>query len=195
MTPILTVCAAAGAAPASPMTISPMTTPHIAASLPMVVFIASSPAAAAPCGRSPSSIIRRLLRQTPILCAGARHGADPVLVCRELRRRAGMDDLAVIEHIDVIGDLQAHAHVLLDEENRDALVAHPRDDAEDLADDERRQALRRLVEDEQLGVEQQGAADRQHLLLAARELAATIAAALGEAREKPVDARPGPRAG
>jgi hypothetical protein len=106
-----------------------------------------------------------------------------------------MNDLAVVEHVDVIGDFQAHPHVLLDEKDRDALVAHPGDDAEDLADDERRQALRRLVEDQEFRVEQQGAADRQHLLLAARELAAAIAAPLGETREKLIDARHGPRAG
>src|SRR5258708_9607038 len=176
MTPILTVCAAAGDAAARPMT-----TPHAAASplaradsLP-VMLIVSSPAVAVPCRCSPPSIIGRLFRQTPFLRAGAGHGADPLLVGGELGGRPGMNDLAVVEYVDVIGDLEAHAHVLLDEENRDALVAHPRDDAEDLADDERRQTLRRLVEDQELGVEEHGAADPPHLPVAARELAAAIA--------------------
>ena len=51
----------------------------------------------------------------------------------------------------------------------------------------------RLVHDQQPGLEQQGAADRQHLLLAARELAAAILLALGQARKELIDARDGPR--
>ena len=46
---------------------------------------------------------------------------------------------------------------------------------------QRRQALGRFVEDEELRVGHQAAADRQHLLLAAGELVAHVAAALGEA--------------
>ena len=65
--------------------------------------------------------------------------------------------------------------------------------AQQLLDDDRRQALGRLVEQQQLRVEHQRAGDRQHLLLAARELVAEVGAALGEAREHLVDPRDGPR--
>ena len=58
-----------------------------------------------------------------------------------------------------------------------------------LLDDRRREALGRLVHDQQPRVEQQRAADREHLLLAAGELRAAVPAALGEAREQLVDAR------
>ena len=67
----------------------------------------------------------------------------------------------------------------------------------DLGPDQRRQALGRLVEDQEPGVGHQGTADRQHLLLAARELAAHVALALAQAREQGVDALevPGPAVG
>ena len=54
--------------------------------------------------------------------------------------------------------------------------------------DQRRQPLGGLVQDQQLGVGHQGAADRQHLLLAARDLVAEVAAALGKPRQEGVDA-------
>ena len=47
-------------------------------------------------------------------------------------------------------------------------------------DDDRRQAFGRLVHDQQARIGQQRAADRQHLLLAAGELGAAVAAALGQ---------------
>ena len=69
---------------------------------------------------------------------------------------------------------------------RDQHLARP-------VDDDRRQALGRLVHDQQPRIAEQRAGDRQHLLLAAGELRAAIAAALGEPRKGLVDAldRPG----
>ena len=63
----------------------------------------------------------------------------------------------------------------------------------DLVDDDRRQALGRLVHDQQLGVAEQRPRDRQHLLLAAGQLRAAIAAPFGQPRKGLVDAldRPG----
>ncbi len=52
----------------------------------------------------------------------------------------------------------------------------------------RREPFGRLVEDEQLRIGHQCAADREHLLLAAGKLVAHVGAALGEAREEVVDA-------
>ncbi len=56
-------------------------------------------------------------------------------------------------------------------------------DAEDLGHDLRRQPERRLVQQQQLGPQHQRAADRQHLLLAARQRARLLVAALAEPRE------------
>ena len=59
---------------------------------------------------------------------------------------------------------------------------------EQFLDEDRREALKRLVEQDNARIEDQRTADREHLLLAAGELVAEIAAALGEAREQLVDA-------
>ncbi len=75
-----------------------------------------------------------------------------------------------------------------------ALLAEAHQHLLDLGDDDGREAFGRLVHDQQLRVGQQRARDRQHLLLAAGELAAAIVLALGEAREGVVDALDGPGA-
>src|SRR3712207_7034198 len=61
------------------------------------------------------------------------------------------------------------------------------DDLVDAVDDHRGQAQRRLVEEQQLGLGHQRAADGQHLLLAAGHRAALLPLALLEAREQRVD--------
>ena len=86
----------------------------------------------------------------------------------------------------------------VDDDRREAFVPHqPLDRSQQLVDDDRRQAFERLVEKEQLRVEDERARDREHLLLAAGELVAEVGLALVEAREHLVGAlrrpRPGPR--
>ena len=109
----------------------------------------------------------------------------------------GVDD-AVDAAVDHDGDVLRHrgrdADVLLDDEDGDlALLAEPHQHVLDLGDDDRREALGRLVHDQEARIGQQRARDRQHLLLAAGELAAAVGLALGEPRESLVDAldRPG----
>ena len=58
---------------------------------------------------------------------------------------------------------------------------------EQFLDDDRRQPLGRLVQQQHLRIERQRAADRQHLLLAAGELVAEIVAALLQPRKHLVD--------
>jgi hypothetical protein len=62
------------------------------------------------------------------------------------------------------------------------------DDLEDLLDEDRRQAHRRLVEHQQLRPGHQRPPDRAHLLFAARHRPGLLVLALGQAREEPVDA-------
>ena len=58
--------------------------------------------------------------------------------------------------------------VLLDQKHRHAVaLVEVADDLEDLLDDERREAERWLVEQEQARAAHQGAGDGEHLLLAA----------------------------
>jgi hypothetical protein len=74
--------------------------------------------------------------------------------------------------------------VLLDQEDRHLLLARdPADGLEDLPHNQRRQPKRGLVEQQQPRPAHQGAADRQHLLLAARQGAAALLAPLGQPGE------------
>ena len=72
---------------------------------------------------------------------------------------------------------------LLDEQDRRALLLDAAHDDEQLLDDRRGQAEGQLVDDEQLRLGDEGHRQRQHLLLAAREVAGHLVDALLEARE------------
>src|SRR5213592_4295891 len=107
-----------------------------------------------------------------------------------------MDDLAAVEDDRVVRDRQDLLRVLLDDDRREAFVQdQPLDRAQQFLDDDRRESLERLVEEEQLRVEDERARDREHLLLAARQLVAEVGLSLLEAREHLVDAARRPRAG
>ena len=87
--------------------------------------------------------------------------------------------------------------MLLDQQQRQIVLAlQAFEPGEQTIDDHWSQAFERLVHQQQRRVAHQCAADRQHLLLAARQLIAVIAAALGKRREEVVDfrQRPLPRA-
>jgi hypothetical protein len=103
-------------------------------------------------------------------------------------------DHAPLDHdVQLVGDRLGELHVLLDQQDRDALLAQQTDDAGELAHDQGRQPLARLVEQHHLGIGHQRPGDRQHLLLAARELRALVVGALaqrGEQVEQPGE-RPG----
>ena len=91
---------------------------------------------------------------------------------------AGVDDLAGLHHVGVVGGLERGPGVLLDQQDRDPEALQRRHDVEDLAHDERREPEARLVEQQQAGLCHQRAAKRQHLLLAAGQRAGQLATAL-----------------
>ena len=96
---------------------------------------------------------------------------------------ARLHDVAVLRH------RQRHDGVLLDQQHGQLLLRNqPLHDAEDLLDQHRRQAERGLVEQHDLGLRHQRAADRQHLLLAAGEVARELVAPLLEQRKVGIDA-------
>jgi hypothetical protein len=98
-------------------------------------------------------------------------------------------DAPVDHHADAIGHVDRDTEVLLDQQHADRTVARQlAQRLHDLLDDGRRQPLGRLVHHQQARLEQQCAADRQHLLLAAREHRAAVVLAFGQAREHRVDA-------
>ena len=117
---------------------------------------------------------------------GTRGGCGPPRAAP--RARVVDDDPAVLEHVAAAGDAERHRRVLLDDEDRGALAVDGLDDVEDLVDQRRRQAHRRLVHQQEPRPRHQRAADREHLLLAAGERAALLVRPLPEPGEQPVDA-------
>src|SRR3954466_12357744 len=95
----------------------------------------------------------------------------------------------VLHHIAIVRDIERHARVLLDEENRHAeLAPYGLQALHQLLDEQRRESLRQLVHYQQRGLAHQRRTDRHHLALAAREQARFPAAELGEPRKEFVDA-------
>ena len=109
------------------------------------------------------------------------------------------DDAALAQHIGPVGTTLGQRDVLLGRQDGDALrVRDLAQQGRDLAPDERRQAEGRLVEQEYLGPRQEGAADRQHLLLTAAEktrMDATLVTKHRETVQDGVDCHSGPGRG
>ncbi len=122
---------------------------------------------------------------------------QPLLEVPVGRKPRGVDDAidAAIDHDgNIFRDRGCHADVLLDHKHRHlAVFRKPHQHLCDLGDDDRREAFGRFVHDEKMRVGQKRARDRQHLLLAARELAAAMVLALSQPGKGVVDAfdRPG----
>src|SRR3954467_14908591 len=111
--------------------------------------------------------------------------------------RAGPDDATLLDDHVPVGEARQGVDVLVDDDDRLALALEALQAGPDLGPDERRQPLRRLVEDEELRVRHQGPAAADHLLLAWGERGAEMVPALLQPREQLVDARerPARRAG
>src|SRR5262245_20688188 len=90
--------------------------------------------------------------------------------------------LPVVEHGDVVGDLHDHAHVVLDEEDGEAEVAHQlAQESHETARFSLGHARGGLVEEEERGLRSESAADLEPALIAvgqvARDLVGTVAQA------------------
>ena len=93
-------------------------------------------------------------------------------------------DLAGLQHVAALRDAERVVRVLLHQQDRGALAVDLGDRLVDPLDEDRRDSHRGLVEQQQLRVGHQGAADREHLLLAAGHRSALLALALLQAREQ-----------
>ena len=105
-------------------------------------------------------------------------------------------DRALLHEERLVGGGERDVHRLLDEDHGDALLAELLHDVEELLDDERRQAERQLVDHEQLGLGEERHGQREHLLLATRELRRGVvepAAQRGEEVERVLGRRLGVR--
>jgi hypothetical protein len=87
------------------------------------------------------------------------------------------------------------ADILLDQQNADAVMGEPDQEGRQFIDDDGRQPLARFVENEQIRVCNQRPANREHLLLAARQRQPWIVAPLAQNRECLVNARQRPGTG
>ena len=95
-------------------------------------------------------------------CFGAR---------RTSSRRPDLDELALLQHRDAVGDLGDDAEVVRDEQHAGAVLAHQvADQREDLRLRRHVERGGRLVRDQELRVEHQRHRDHDALPLAAREL-------------------------
>src|SRR5262249_25433776 len=146
-------CPIMKAAPPNSTTVTPMNTGQV---VPVTSSTASLPRA----------------RSMAALEIGGAH----LGVAQQLGASAGERDLAVDHHVAAMGELEGMVGVLLDQEDGHLLLlVDVADDLEDLLDDQRREAERRLVEQQQPRPAHQRPRDRQHLLLAARQRAAALA--------------------
>ena len=87
----------------------------------------------------------------------------------------------------MVGEREGNVQVLLDEDRREPSFLEACDRLRDPIDDEGREPFGRLVDEEHAWVREQGATDREHLLLTAGELVAAIAPALVQTWKQHVD--------
>src|SRR5881409_387213 len=137
---------------------------------------------------------RMMLLDEPSLGLARRLVKEIFEIIARINRERGVTVLLVEQnanmalHLADYGYVQGHVRVLLHQEHGDAALAvDPGDDLEDLLHEPARQAQRRLVEQHHARPRHQRAADRQHLLLAPRELAGALTRAILQDREVAVD--------
>src|SRR5215472_4668146 len=102
-------------------------------------------------------------------------------------------DPPALHDVVPVGDGSREPEVLLDQQDREALLLELADGAADLLHDHRRESLGRLVEHEELRAGAEDPPDGEHLLLAAGELGALAVQALlqiGEQLEDLLDCQP-----
>src|SRR5947209_20593919 len=83
-------------------------------------------------------------------------------------------------------------HVLLDDDDRASLLGYLAADANDILNDQRRQPLEGLVQQNEPRLAHERTRDRQHLLLAAGKVSPAVVASFREARKHLVGPRIAP---
>src|ERR1700741_1653547 len=152
----------------------------------------AAPTTAPSAGRLNSRVILHLPGLVVAPVTGASY-TEIVVQLFDVRVQVGIaepvDDPSMFHDVVPVGHRLGEAEILLDQQDGKPLALEGVDGAADLLDDDRGEALGRLVEQQQPRAGAQDAADREHLLLAARELRALARAeALLEGGEKREDA-------
>src|SRR5262245_30486128 len=117
---------------------------------------------------------------------------DHLLVRPQLFQRPGMADMPLLHDVATAGDAAGELDVLVGDEERDPLVADLVYRPDQGLDHERAQSLRRLVEDQEIGIAHQSPPDGEHLLLSTRQAGAELGPQLGKDREQLEYAGKGP---
>src|SRR5580704_5633273 len=104
------------------------------------------------------------------------------VVLMHFRDRSGESDTAVVERVDAISKLQKF-DVLFGNEQREVVVAELGEDADNLLDEQRRQAGRGLVHDQKTRVAGERLGDPEHLALTAGQAAGEGATAFRQRGE------------
>src|SRR6058998_1023159 len=133
------------------------------------------------------------IQLTPASLSHAEVTVLDVRACTELGRGAAPHDLALLEDVVSVGDPRQRGDVLVDHQDGLPALLEVPEAPPDLRPDERREPFRRLVKDEEPGVRHEGAPDREHLLLAAREGPAENALAAREVGKEVEDRLQRPR--
>src|SRR3954447_20737192 len=148
----------------------------------------SAKSASKPASRMPFSTASRKKMSSWQSIPSQPHIGPAHLVAGEERSGiAARLDLPALEEAGAVDDLHDLGDVLLDDQPRVARGADAAPELEDLRHDDRREAHRGLVEEDELRPAHQRAGDGAHLLLAARHRAGELVAALLQAREQAVD--------
>src|SRR6266540_546038 len=132
---------------------------------------------------SPPSSLRRMHD----LRADAESCQQP-LARLQLGGSAFVADPALLEDVAAVGVPESEDGVLLGQQDSEAVIAQEVEPRAEAADDDRREALGGLVEQEDLRVRDERPAELEHLLLAAAEVSRRAALELRELRELVVDA-------
>ena len=115
--------------------------------------------------------------------SGEEHGTQQVGTFEQFLRRTVEHDRAAFHEVRPLGDGQRHVDALLHQHDRHAVVGHPPNDRQQLADDDRCEAQRQLVDQQHLRAHHEAHREREHLLLAARHVRRRRVESAGEHRE------------
>ena len=103
---------------------------------------------------------------------------EPVAAGGEVLVGDFIDDQAVLDDVVAVGDLGGEPHVLLDQQDREARLLKAAQDEPICSTSTGAMPSGRFVEQQQLRPGSQQPADREHLLLAARQFVALASPAL-----------------
>src|ERR1700722_13871441 len=154
---------------------------------PVANVAATAPAASK--ARKPPSFVNFLMFPLPSFVFAARSQGHQDLVLGRVDgvRRARSDDRPFCKNDETVRRALDEVQMLLDDENAGTGPANRVERVDQAVDEHRREALRGFIEKDEVRIGHQGAANRQHLLLAAAEHHSRAVRPLFEHRKQTID--------